>query len=170
MVKHIGNEVGKLRGYLMKLLNIFLAVGLLSVNAGVQAENAESAKPVDIVVYRSPTCGCCGKWLEHLKQNNFNVKDIVTNEVQAIKDKYGVPNEMASCHTALVNGYVIEGHVPANDINALLKTKPKVVGIAVPGMPAGTPGMEMGGRKDPYQVVSFDSEKHYQVFNSYESK
>ncbi|MBF6647167.1 DUF411 domain-containing protein [Methylobacter sp. BlB1] len=154
----------------MKLLNIFLAIGLLFVNAGVKAENVESAKPVDIVVYRSPTCSCCGKWLEHLKQNNFNVKDIVTDEVQAIKGKYGVPNEMASCHTALVNGYVIEGHVPANDINALLKTKPKVVGIAVPGMPAGTPGMEMGGRKDPYQVVSFDSEKHYQVFNSYENK
>jgi hypothetical protein len=154
----------------MKLLNIFLAIGLFTVNAGVKAENIESIKPVDIVVYRSPSCGCCGKWLEHLKKNNFNVKDIVTDEVQAIKDKYGVPNEMASCHTALVDGYVIEGHVPANDINTLLKMKPKVTGIAVPGMPAGTPGMEMGGRKDPYQVISFDSEKHYQVFNSYESK
>jgi hypothetical protein len=154
----------------MKLLNIFLAIGLLTVNAGVKAENTESVKPVDIVVYRSPSCSCCGKWLEHLKKNNFNVKDVVTDEVQAIKDKYGVPNEMASCHTALVDGYVIEGHVPSNDINTLLKMKPKVIGIAVPGMPAGTPGMEMGGRKDPYQVVSFDSEKHYQVFNSYESK
>ncbi|WP_027159127.1 DUF411 domain-containing protein [Methylobacter luteus] len=154
----------------MKLLNIFLAIGLLTVNAGVKAENIESAKPVDIVVYRSPSCSCCGKWLEHLKKNNFNVKDVVNDEAQAIKDKYGVPNEMASCHTALVDGYVIEGHVPANDINTLLKMKPKVTGIAVPGMPAGTPGMEMGGRKDPYQVVSFDSEKHYQVFNSYESK
>jgi len=154
----------------MKLLNILLTIGLFIVNAGVRAENVEADKPVDIVVYRSPSCGCCGKWLEHLKKNNFNVKDMVIGDVQAIKDKYGVPGEMASCHTALVNGYVVEGHVPANDIYTLLKTKPKIVGIAVPGMPAGTPGMEMGGKKDPYQVISFDSEKHYRVFNSYESK
>lgn len=154
----------------MKLLNILLAIGLFIVNAGVRAESVEAGKPVDIVVYRSPSCGCCGKWLEHLKKNNFNVKDMVISDVQAIKDKYGVPGEMASCHTALVNGYVIEGHVPANDIYTLLKTKPKIVGIAVPGMPAGTPGMEMGGKKDPYQVVSFDNEKHYRVFNSYENK
>lgn len=154
----------------MKLLNILLMIGLFIVNAGVRAESVEAGKAVDIVVYRSPSCGCCGKWLEHLKKNNFNVKDMVISDVQAVKDKYGVPGEMASCHTALVNGYVIEGHVPASDIYRLLKTKPKVVGIAVPGMPAGTPGMEMGGKKDPYQVVSFDSEKHYRVFNSYESK
>lgn len=154
----------------MKLLNILLMIGLFIMNAGVRAESVEASKPVDIVVYRSPSCGCCGKWLEHLEKNNFNVKDMVISDVQAVKDKYGVPGEMASCHTALVNGYVIEGHVPASDIYRLLKTKPKVIGIAVPGMPAGTPGMEMGGKKDPYQVVSFDSEKHYRVFNSYESK
>ena len=108
--------------------------------------------------------------MEHLKKNNFNVKDIVTDDVQAIKNKYGVSEAMASCHTAIVDGYVIEGHVPANDIMKLLKTKPKIVGIAVPGMPSGAPGMEMGGRKDSYNVMSFDKENHYQVFNSYESK
>jgi hypothetical protein len=154
----------------MKLFKLFLIIGLFIVNADVKAEGGEISKPVDIVVYRSPSCGCCGKWLGHLKESNFNVKDIVTSDVQAIKSKYGVPDAMASCHTALVEGYVIEGHVPANDINALLKTKPKVAGIAVPDMPAGTPGMEMGDKKDPYQVISFDNEKHYQVFNSYESK
>lgn len=148
----------------MKILKVFLAISLLVMNAGV---SAESSKPINIEVYRSPTCGCCGKWLEHLKQNNFNVKDIVTNDVQAIKDKYGVSKEMASCHTAIVDGYVVEGHVPANDIKTLLKTKPKVVGIAVPGMPAGTPGMEMGGKKDAYDVMNFDRENHYQIFNSY---
>ncbi len=150
----------------MKLLKVFLAMGLLVVN-GVKADNIETGKPVDIVVYRSPTCKCCGKWLEHLKDNNFNVKDIVTNDVEAIKHKYGVSEAMASCHTAIVGSYVVEGHVPANDIMTLLKTRPNVAGIAVPGMPSGTPGMEMGGRKDPYNVMSFDKENHYQVFNSY---
>lgn len=145
----------------MKILKAFLAISLLVINVGVRAEN------VDIVVYRSPTCTCCGKWLEHLKQNNFNVKDVVTDDVQAIKDKYGITREMASCHTAIVDGYVVEGHAPANDIKTLLKTKPKVVGIAVPGMPSGTPGMEMGGKKEPYNVMSFDRENHYQIFNSY---
>lgn len=152
----------------MKLLNILLAIGLLVFNAGIQAETLSADKPVDIVVYRSPTCDCCGKWLEHLKKNNFNVKDIVTEDVQAIKNKYGVSEAMASCHTAIVDGYVIEGHVPANDIMKLLKTKPKIVGIAVPGMPSGTPGMEMGDRKDAYNVMSFDKKNHYEIFNSYE--
>jgi hypothetical protein len=152
----------------MKLLNIFLAISLLVFNAGIKAETLSADKPVDIVVYRSPTCECCGKWLEHLKKNNFNVKDIVTDDVQAIKDKYGVSKEMASCHTAIVDSYVIEGHVPAIDIMTLLKTKPKIIGIAVPGMPSGTPGMEMGDRKDAYNVMSFDKEKHYEIFNSYE--
>jgi hypothetical protein len=154
----------------MKVLNIFLVIALLVFNAGIKAETLSADKPIDIVVYRSPTCECCGKWLEHMKKNNFNVKDIVTDDVQAIKKKYGVPEAMASCHTAIVDGYVIEGHVPANDIMKLLKTKPKIVGIAVPGMPSGTPGMEMGDRKDSYNVMSFDKENHYEIFNSYEGK
>ncbi|MGZ8224131.1 MAG: DUF411 domain-containing protein, partial [Methylobacter sp.] len=151
---------------IMKMLK-FLAISLLVVNTGVRADSIKAGKPVDIVVYRSPTCGCCGKWVEHLKENNFKVKDIVTNEVDAIKTKYGVSKTMASCHTAKVGDYIIEGHVPAKDIVALLKTKPDVVGLAVPGMPAGTPGMEMGGKKDAYNVMSFDKENHYQIFNSY---
>jgi len=150
----------------MKLLKTFLAAGLLAVNAGANAGSTD--KPIDIVVHRSPTCTCCGKWVEHLKDNNFNVEDIVTENVQAIKDKHGVTREMASCHTAIVDGYVVEGHVPANDIKTLLKTKPKVVGIAVPGMVNGSPGMEMGDTKDPYKVVSFDREKRIKVFSSYE--
>lgn len=150
----------------MKIVKVLLVIGLLVVNAGARAESSD--KPIDIVVYRSPTCMCCGKWLAHLKENNFNVKDIVTDDVQAIKDKYGVTQELASCHTAIVDGYIIEGHVPANDIKKLLKTKPKVVGLAVPGMVNGSPGMEMGDKKDPYKVLSFDHEKQVKVFNSYE--
>lgn len=152
----------------MKLLTTILAIGLCVTSTGIWAKKAETGKPIDIVVYRSPTCGCCEKWLAHLKQNNFNIQDIVTDNVQSIKDKYGVPQEMASCHTAIVDGYVVEGHVPAKDIVTLLKTKPKVIGISVPGMPKGTPGMEMGGTKDPYDVVSFDRDKRFEIFSNHE--
>ncbi len=150
----------------MKIVKVLLAIGLLVANVGVKAENP--GKPIDITVHRSPTCMCCSKWLAHLKENNFNIKEIVTDDVDPIKDKYGVTQELASCHTAIVDGYVIEGHVPADDIKKLLKTKPKVVGLAVPGMVNGSPGMEMGDKKAPYNVVSFDHEKQVKVFNSYE--
>jgi hypothetical protein len=154
----------------MKKLNNLLAIALL-VNVGFAwAEIAKTEEKIDVVVNRSPTCSCCGKWIEHLKQNNFNVKDVVSDDVQAVKNKYGVTQELASCHTAIVNGYVVEGHVPANDIRTLLKNKPDVVGITVPGMPSGTPGMEMGGRKDAYQVISFDKKNQHQVFNSYQAE
>lgn len=154
----------------MNSLKLLILSSLLMLSFGLRAEGNTSEKVVDVTVYRSPTCGCCGKWVDHLKQNHFNVKDIVTEDMESIKNKYGVPKEMASCHTAIVDGYVIEGHVPANDINTLLKTRPKVVGLAVPGMVTGSPGMEMGTRKDPYDVMSFDKENHFQIFNSYSGK
>lgn len=140
---------------------------LLTASTTINAE-AETDKPIDIVVYRSPTCGCCGKWLEHLKNNHFTVKDIVSDDVQKIKDQYGVTSELSSCHTAIVDGYVIEGHVPANDIKNLLKTRPNVIGITVPGMVSGSPGMEMGSKSDPYQVLSFDKNHQIKTFNQYE--
>jgi hypothetical protein len=136
----------------------------------VRAETSPPDKQVEIEVYRSPSCSCCGQWVEHLKQNQFAVKDIVTENVQAVKDKYGISQELASCHTAIVEGYAVEGHVPAGDIKNLLKTRPNVVGITVPGMPSGTPGMEMGGRKDAYQVLSFDKNKQTKVFKDYKGE
>lgn len=148
---------------------IFTIVLFLSASIGY-AETLQTEKPIDVVVHRSPTCSCCGKWVEHLKQNDFNVKDIVSDEVQAVKDKYGVTKELASCHTAIVEGYVVEGHVPANDIKKLLKNKADVIGLAVPGMPSGTPGMEMGGKKGAYQVISFDKKNQRQVFSNYEAE
>ncbi len=153
----------------MKFLNALFITSLLLVSTSIWAKNNKIDKPFDMVVYRSPTCGCCEKWVGHVKQNNFNVQDIVTDNVQAIKDKYGVPTEMASCHTAIVDGYVVEGHVPAKDILTFLKTKPKTIGISVPGMPKGTPGMEMGGVKDPYDVVSFDRDKRFKVLSSHKA-
>jgi hypothetical protein len=154
----------------MNSLKLLILTGLLMLSFGLKAESAAPEQAVDVTVYRSPTCGCCGKWIDHLKQHHFNVKDIVTDDMESIKNKYGVPKEMASCHTAIVDGYVIEGHVPADDIDTLLKSKPKVTGLAVPGMVTGSPGMEMGGRQDPYDVMSFDKENHFRVFNSYPGK
>lgn len=159
----------------MKLSAVSVILGVCFFTNNGYAE--QPAKPVAAVteqikieVYRSPSCGCCGKWVEHLKENNFLVKDNLVNDVQPIKDKYGVPKEMASCHTAVVNGYVIEGHVKADDIRKLLKLKLNVAGLAVPAMPSGTPGMEMGGKKDTYDVMSFDKNKKYQVFTHYEGQ
>jgi len=151
----------------MKTIRIILCL-LITAIVGPYVYAAD--EPVEITVYRSPTCGCCGKWIDHMKRNNFNVKDNIVDDMESIKAKYGVPKELASCHTAIVDGYVVEGHVPAADVMKLLKTKPKVTGLAVPGMVTGSPGMEMGGRVDPYDVMSFDKEKHFQIFNHYEGK
>lgn len=157
----------------MKKLATLLISFLWLSSFGTHAESvwdktaATLEKSADIVVYRSPTCNCCGKWLTHLKQHNFVVQDIVTEDMDSIKVKYGVPKDLSSCHTAIVNGYVIEGHVPAGDIITLLKNKPPVAGIAVPGMVTGSPGMEMGDRIDPFDVVSFDKNGKTQIYKSY---
>jgi hypothetical protein len=122
-------------------------------------------RPV-IEVYKSKTCGCCGKWVEHLKQHGFSVRTTDVENVSDIKEKYKVPSKLGSCHTGLVDGYVIEGHVPATDVLRLLQERPKVVGIAVPGMPMGSPGME-GPRAEAYEVVSFDQKNDVRVFSSH---
>jgi len=109
-----------------------------------------------LVVYKSPTCGCCSNWVDHVKAAKFDVEVHDVDNIGAVKQKHGVPAELASCHTCLIDGYVIEGHVPADVIEKLLSEKPKIAGIAVPGMPVGSPGMEMGNRKDPYNVVAFE--------------
>lgn len=152
----------------MKRLNMISSAMLLATSVNIAAQNEVIDK--EMTVYRSPTCGCCGKWTEHASQNHFVIKDIVSDDMQAIKKKYGVPEKLASCHTAIVDGYVIEGHVPATDIEKLLKIKPKVVGIAAPGMPMGSPGMEMGAKQDDYDVVSFDSEGNYQIFSEHKTE
>ena len=124
-------------------------------------------KPVDIVVYRSPTCNCCSKWIKHLETHNFNVKDIIKKDMQSVKKQLNVPASMTSCHTAIVNGYWVEGHVPADDIKTMLTTKPDILGISVPAMPSGTPGMEMGGRKDAFNVISLDKQGNKQLYKAY---
>jgi hypothetical protein len=132
------------------LLTLLLLTGALGV-PGL----AQTPKPVPVTVYKSPTCGCCGKWVEHMRANGFEVTVNDMPDVAPVKDKQGVPTALRSCHTAIVGGYAIEGHVPADLIKKLLQEKPKAAGLAVPGMPMGSPGME-GGSKDTYNVVLFD--------------
>lgn len=124
---------------------------------------------LNATVYHSPDCNCCGGWIDHLKAQGFQITDFSTPDIETVKQKYNVPDNLSSCHTAIVNGYVIEGHVPADDIKRLLQEKPNVTGLSVPQMPVGTPGMEMGDRKDPFSVLSFDSKGSVAVFNQYPS-
>lgn len=120
-----------------------------------------------IQVYKSPTCGCCKNWVDHVRAAGFEpeVFDLSESELQARKTRLGVGPKLASCHTAIVNGYVVEGHVPAADIQRMLREKPAIAGIAAPGMPVGSPGMEVpGGRKDAYDVVAFTRSGTTRVF------
>ena len=148
--------------HIMRSLKLIASLLFTALSLNLLAD--EASTPVEMTVYRSASCGCCGKWITHAQQNQFNIKSVISDDMQAIKEKLGVPEKLASCHTALVDGYVIEGHVPAEDIKKVLQAKPKLVGIAAPGMPLGSPGMEMAGQKDAYRVVSFDKEGKFAVF------
>jgi hypothetical protein len=119
-----------------------------------------------IVVYKSPTCSCCTSWNEHLEAHGFSVTVEHVDDLTAVKDRHGVPATARSCHTAIVDGYVVEGHVPAAEIRRLLAERPAIVGLAVAGMPAGSPGME-GGAAQPYDVLSFDASGATSVFAQY---
>jgi hypothetical protein len=116
-----------------------------------------------IKVYKDPDCGCCKEWIEHLKQNGFAVESVDMPDLSAVKAKYGINRNIEACHTAVVGNYVVEGHVPADLILKMLKEKPAIQGLAVPGMPMGSPGME-GASKQPYDVLTFDSAGHTKVY------
>ncbi|MBL1210729.1 DUF411 domain-containing protein [Geminocystis sp. GBBB08] len=123
-----------------------------------------------ITVYRSPSCGCCGQWISHLKKQGFEVTDIKTDEMEAIKRKNNLPSQLESCHTAIINGYVMEGHIPADDIKRFLSQKPtNIKGLAVAGMPIGSPGMESDKIKQPFIVSSFNNQGNTKVFNTYKN-
>lgn len=116
-----------------------------------------------MTVYKTATCGCCGKWVDHLKANGFVIKVEIVPDTAIVRQKYGVPGKLASCHTGVIGAYSIEGHVPAADIKRLLKEKPVGKGLAVPGMPMGSPGME-GPQADAYATLLFDGEGRSTVF------
>jgi hypothetical protein len=115
-----------------------------------------TASPTAITVYKSASCGCCAKWVDHLKASGFAPEVHDEDDMDAIKDEMGVPKGVRSCHTALLERYLVEGHVPAVDLRRLLKERPAVAGLAVPGMPKSTPGMAMpGDPPEPYEVLAF---------------
>jgi hypothetical protein len=123
------------------------------------ARSAAASMAPTITVYKDPSCGCCTKWVAHLQANGLTPQVHDRADMDALKDSLGVPKALRSCHTAVAGKYVIEGHVPAADLKRLLASAPsKVVGLAVPDMPAGSPGMEMGGRADRYDVIAFASD------------
>lgn len=151
-------------------------LGLVSTAAAtiVPAVWAATPAPIPVEVWKDPSCGCCQDWIDHIEAHGFTVQ-VHDGGNSAVRAKLGLPVELGSCHTALVGGYVVEGHVPAADVHKLLKTKPKALGLAVPGMPIGSPGMDgavYGGRKDPYDVLlvtknMLRSGVGTTVFNSY---
>jgi hypothetical protein len=144
-------------------------LGLVALPAVAQIASAAAAPAV--IVNKTPTCGCCGVWVEHLKKAGFAVQVHDIENLSPIKERLGVPFGMGSCHTAEVGGYFIEGHVPADDIKRLLSEKPAAKGLTVPGMPAGSPGMEVpSGRVDRYDVLLVDKEGKTSVFATHGEK
>ena len=123
--------------------------GALETTARADAALAE------LLVYKSPTCGCCDGWVDHLREEGFTVETRDVANPNVVKTDVGLPARLASCHTAIVDGYVVEGHVPAEAVRKLLEERPQIAGLAVPGMPIGSPGME-GPNPEPYVVYAFD--------------
>lgn len=121
----------------------------------------------EIHVFKSRSCGCCGAWVHHLRAADFEVKVTDVDDTAAERKRLGMPEQFGSCHTALVDGYVLEGHVPAAEVKRLLAAGTKAIGLAVPGMPVGSPGMEVGERRDPYDVLLVDASGQASVFATY---
>jgi hypothetical protein len=145
---------------------VLSAAGLLLTGLATRRLPAQASQP--ITVYKSKSCGCCALWVEHLEANNFSPRVHDEEAMDPLKDKLGVPVELRSCHTAIAGAYLIEGHVPAADIKRLLADRPKVAGLAVPGMPSGTPGMarseaESGG----FTVLAFQADGSSRTFASH---
>jgi hypothetical protein len=164
-----------------KLTSQLLVIGLVATGVavtgctempGTTAETGRAfaeqiALTHELTVFRSPTCGCCGLWIDHMKAAGFQVKDQITEDMTAVKQQYGVPTNLVSCHTTLVEGYVVEGHIPAEDVIRLLTERPEIAGIAVPGMPIGSPGMESGDYVEPYTVFSFQADGSTEPFSEH---
>jgi len=130
-------------------------------------QTAKQSKP-EIVMYKPVSCECCSGWAEHLRAQGFNVVTKKREDMDAIKAKYGVTDKLASCHTAIIDGYVIEGHVPAADVERLLKERPDIVGLTAPGMPMKSPGMQAVGQKPHgYDVLAFSKDGTSKVFTHY---
>jgi hypothetical protein len=143
---------------------------VLAITVSMSGASAQRQAPQGplVQVYKTPTCGCCANWVKHLQDNGFATRVVDLEDLTAIKTGNQVPRAAQSCHTATVGGYVLEGHVPAADVKRLLKDRPAVLGLAVPGMPIGSPGMEVPGVKaQAYNVMSFDRKGQLTVYASH---
>ncbi|MDU9413428.1 DUF411 domain-containing protein [Pseudomonas sp. zfem005] len=127
---------------------------------------AQAAETVSMDVYRDPNCGCCKAWISHLRDNGIQVNDHVERDMASVKTRLGVPHGLGSCHTGVVDGKFVEGHVPASDVLKLRERK-DLIGAAVPGMPMGSPGMEMDGMQDAYQVIGVSAQGQQSVLAEY---
>ncbi|HKI62345.1 MAG TPA: DUF411 domain-containing protein [Mariprofundaceae bacterium] len=155
--------------HLMPLLLAGLALVAFNASNGAAENAATSARTTkEIVMYKSPGCECCTGWAEHMRKAGFTVTENKRDDMDAIKSKYGVTDKLASCHTAIIDGYVIEGHVPAADVERLLNERPQVVGLTAPGMPQQSPGMQdKANHPKGYDVLAFDKEAKSHVFTRY---
>jgi hypothetical protein len=152
----------------MKKYRLIVVCMLLSlIGAPLMVGPVSAADVKDITVHKSQYCGCCERWMELLEEAGYNV--IVSNhdDLESFKESLHVPTHLHSCHTAVVDGYIVEGHVPLEDIGSLLAQRPDAVGIAVPGMPAGAPGTVTRGRQDRYDVILFKANGEEEVFASH---
>lgn len=141
------------------------ALNLMMVASVWTGSSLAIAADEPVVMYKDPNCGCCGAWAEHLREHGFTVQEIATQSMAQVKREAGVPEQLSSCHTAKVAGYVLEGHVPASDVRRLLAERPALVGLSVPGMPLGSPGMEGPYPAESYQVIGFDRAGGREVFS-----
>ena len=142
-----------------RIAPLFIALLILS-----SCQSRQESLP-EVTVYKTPTCGCCSKWVDHMREAGFTVNATDLDDLSSIKDQFSVAPENQSCHTAVVGGYVVEGHVPADVVRRMLSEKPDIAGIAVPGMPIGSPGMEVEGRPaDRYDIVAFDKNGQRSVY------
>ena len=153
-----------------RFLVVSLLIAVLLSACGTAAMQGEGVQEdLLVTIYKLPTWGCCGTWTEYLKGNGFKVKTENVETLVEVTTRYQVPAELQSCHTAIVDGYVVEGHVPVAEIERLLQERPDVIGIAVAGMPAGAPGMDIEGfDSESFDVVTFDKEGTIQIYSSYQ--
>ena len=150
--------------------SIWIVISTLSLLAGCDTADDQDriAMRSTMIVYKSPTCGCCEKWVDHMEQVGFTIKVEDRQDLSVVKSQHNISSEIQSCHTAVIDGYFFEGHVPADDVKRLLTEKPAdAAGLLVPGMPVGSPGMEMDGRHDPYQVMLVTKQGEIRIYSQH---
>lgn len=154
----------------------FLAIGTVACQSEApepQAQVEAQTVAIDpslptVTVYKTPTCGCCSLWVDHMAENGFDTRTYDVESTAQIREQNGMPAKVGSCHTAIVDGYVVEGHVPAEAVKRMIEEKPDIVGITVPGMPIGSPGMEVAGRDAaPYDVLAVNADGETEVYAEY---